>query len=111
VSEREASQRWTCGKCRVEVRWAGQEQRGLPLNWAESHQGPVCLHCRRELAAEAAVGMLGLSLKERAQRRSSSVVEFEVRRAPGRSNSQIANAVHTSVGAVQRARERLGVAV
>jgi hypothetical protein len=71
-------------------------------------RGPVCLHCRRELAAEAAVSSTGLSLSERARRRSSSIVEFEVRRDPDRSNSQIANAVHTSVGAVQKARKRLG---
>ncbi len=109
VSEREAPQRWTCGKCGVEVRWiSSDEQRELPANWAENHQGPVCLHCRRELAADAAVSMLDLSLKERARLRSSTIIEFEVRRAPDRSNSQIASAVHTSVVAVQKARERLG---
>jgi len=53
---------------------------------------------------------LDLSLKERARLRSSTIIEFEVRRAPDRSNSQIASAVHTSVVAVQKARERLGVA-
>jgi hypothetical protein len=111
LSEREAPQRWTCGKCGVEVRWASsQELRGLPANWTESHRGPVCLHCRRELAADAAVSTLDLSLKERARLRSSTIIEFEVRRAPDRSNSQIASAVHTSVVAVQKARERLGVA-
>ena len=89
---------------------SGHEQRGLPANWTENHQGPVCLHCRREQAADAAVGRLDLSLKERAQLRSHSIIEFEVRRAPDRSNSQIANAVHSSVVAVQKARERLGVA-
>jgi hypothetical protein len=87
-----------------------QERRGLPANWTESLRGPVCLHCRRELAADAAVSRLDLSLKERARLRSSTVIEFEVRRAPDRSNSQIANAIHTSVGAVQKARERLGAA-
>lgn len=110
VSERDAPQRWTCGKCGVEARWnSSHEQRGLPANWTENHQGPVCLHCRRELAADAAVSTLDLSLKERARLRSSTIIEFEVRRAPDRSNSQIASAVHTSVVAVQKARERLGV--
>ncbi len=83
------------------------ERRGLPADWIENVRGPVCLHCRRELVAEAAVGTVGLSLAERARRRSSSIVEFEVKRNPDRSNSQIANAVHTSVGAVVKARKRL----
>jgi hypothetical protein len=110
-SEREAPQRWTCGKCSVEVRWTGShEQRALPPNWTDSHQGPVCLHCRREQVADAAVSTLDLSLKERARLRSHSIIEFEVTRAPDRSNSQIASAVHTSVVAVQKARERLDAA-
>jgi hypothetical protein len=109
VSELEAPLRWTCGNCGVEVRWhSNHEQRGLPANWTLNHQGPVCLHCRRELAANAAVSSLDLSLQERARLRSSTVVDFEVRRAPNRTNSQIASAVHTSVVAVQKARERLG---
>jgi hypothetical protein len=91
----------------------GYEQRGLPANWTENHQGPVCLACRRGLAAEAAVGdaPLGLSTQERARLRSVAVVEFEVRRDPSRSNAQIASAVHTSVVAVQKARVRLGDSV
>jgi hypothetical protein len=109
VSEREAPQRWTCGNCGVEVRLIdSHERRGLPANWTENHQGPVCLHCRRELAADAAVSTLDLSLQERARLRSSTIIEFEVRRAPNRSNARIASAVHTSVVAVQKARERLG---
>ncbi len=85
-----------------------QEKRGLPANWTENLQGPVCLHCRRELAADTAVSELALSLKERARLRAATIVEFEVRRTPGRTNTQIAGAVHTSVAAVQKARERLG---
>lgn len=109
VSEREAPRRWTCGNCGVEVRWIrSHEERGLPANWTENHQGPVCLHCQRELAANAATSTLGLSLLERAQLRSSTIVDFEVRRTPNRTNSQIASAAHTNVGAVQKARKRLG---
>jgi hypothetical protein len=111
MSEREAPQRWTCGNCGVEVRWnSSHEQRGLPAAWTENHHGPVCLHCRRELAANAAVALstLDLTLKERARLRSSTIVEFEVRRTPDRSNARIASAVHSNVMAVQKARERLG---
>jgi hypothetical protein len=83
------------------------ERRGLPANWAESHHGPVCLRCRRELAADAAVSTLDLSLLDRVRLRSAAIVEFEVRRTPGRTNARIANAVHSSVTAVEKARERL----
>ena len=105
--------RWTCGYCRVEVRWVGgHENRGLPANWAEERGGPVCLACRRDLAADAAVADTEseLSVQERARLRSFALLEFEVTRDPNRSNAQIASAVHTSVVAVQKARDRLGIA-
>jgi hypothetical protein len=108
ASEQEAQQKWTCSDCGVEVRLMDNlEPRGLPANWTESHRGLICLHCRRELAADAAISGLALSLQERARLRSTTIVEFEVRRTPGRTNTQIANAVHSSVTAVERARERL----
>jgi hypothetical protein len=103
---------WTCGYCSVKVRWmSGHEHRGLPANWIEDHEGPVCLACRRGLAADAAVsGTSDLSLQERTRRRSAGVIEFEVRRDPARSNAEIAHAVHTSVVAVQKTRDRIGAA-
>jgi hypothetical protein len=99
---------WTCGNCSVEVRLIdSDEPRGLPANWAENDQGPVCLHCRRQLAGDAAVSAVNLPLAERARLRNSTIVEFEVLRTPTRTNSQIANAVHSSVASVQNARKRL----
>jgi hypothetical protein len=91
----------------------GHEDRGLPANWVEENGGPVCLACRRELAADAAITGTSsdLPVQERARLRSFALLEFEVRRDPDRSNAQIASAVHTSVVAVQKARERLGIAV
>ncbi len=83
------------------------ECRGLPANWTTNLQGPVCLLCQRELAADAAVSTVDLPLKDRARLRASTIVDFEVRRTPGRTNTQIANAVHSSVMAVQKARERI----
>jgi hypothetical protein len=111
VSEPETANCWTCGYCGVEVRWmSGHEHRGLPANWSEGHQGPACLFCRRELAADAAVSEspAELSIQERARLRSAALIEFEVTRDPERSNAEIAHAVHTSVVAVQKARQRLG---
>jgi hypothetical protein len=108
LSDSRAPQRWTCGNCGVVVRLIdSDERRGLPANWAENHQGPVCLHCRRQLAGDAAVSAVSLPLQERAQLRNSTIVEFEVRRTPTRTNSQIANALHSSVATVERARKRL----
>ena len=110
--ERESPQRWTCRNCGVEVRLiSGHERRGLPANWTEDHQGPICLGCRRELAGDAAVRRSDLSRPNRARLRSSTIVEFEVRRTPNRTNTEIAKAVHTSVMAVEKARERLGASV
>jgi hypothetical protein len=113
ANAQEIPARWTCGYCSVEVHWVGdQENRGLPANWAEERGGPVCLACRRELAADAAVADTEseLSVQERAKLRSFALLEFEVTRDPNRSNAQIASAVHTSVVAVQKARDRLGIA-
>lgn len=111
VSKPAAPQRWTCANCDVEVSWTGApEQHRLPATWIEDDRGPVCLHCRREMAGDAAVSTSGLNLQDRARLRASTIVEFEVRRAPDRTNSQIANSVHTSVTVVQKARERLDAA-
>lgn len=108
LSKQRAPQGWTCANCAVEVSWAGPpEQRKLPATWIEDDRGPICLHCRRELAADAAVSASELNLQGRARLRASTIVEFEVRRAPDRTNSQIANAAHTSVGVVRKARDRI----
>ena len=105
-------QRSTCTNCAVEVSWIGDSGRDtLPANWIETPGGPACLHCRRQLAGEAAVSGSDLNLQGRARLRNSTIVEFEVRRAPDRTNSQIANAVHTSLAAVQKARDRIDATV
>ena len=108
----QALQRCTCSNCAVETSWIGKPGRDkLPVNWIETSGGPACLHCRRELAADAAVSGADLNLQGRARLRHSTIVEFEVRRAPDRTNSQIANAIHTSVVAVQKARDRIDATV
>jgi hypothetical protein len=108
VTEQGALQRCTCSNCAVETSWIGESGRDkLPVNWVETPSGPACLHCRRELAADAAVSGADLNLAGRARLRHSTIVDFEVKRAPERTNSQIANAIHTSVVAVQKARARI----
>jgi hypothetical protein len=109
LTDSETPPRWACRNCGVEVHWLGDaEQRELPANWALTDQGPVCLHCRRQLAAEDAVSRSDLPLQKRARLRASTIVEFELRRTPELSNARIASALRTSVGAVQKARMRLG---
>jgi hypothetical protein len=107
-----AMRRWTCGSCGVEVHWTnGHQQPGPPANWIEDHRGLVCLACRRQLAGDAAVeDKAAASVSDRARLRSAAVIEFEVKRDPSRTNAEIAHAVHTSVVAIQKARERLGIA-
>jgi hypothetical protein len=89
----------------------GQVDHRLPVNWTQERRGPACLACRRELAADAAIrgASWDLSVQDRARLRSHALVEFEVMRDPERSNSQIAAALHTSVVAVQKARDRLSL--
>jgi hypothetical protein len=96
----------------VEVRWMpGHEQSGRPANWSEDADGLWCLACRREGAAKAALSEApeDMSVQERARLRAAALVEFEVQRHPGRPNTEIARAVRSSVVAVQKARERLGI--
>jgi len=108
VSGQGALQRCTCANCAVETSWIGEPGRDkLPANWIETPGGPACLHCRRELAADAAVGASDLNLAGRARLRAATIIDFELRRAPDRTNSEIANAAHTSVGAVQKGRARI----
>jgi hypothetical protein len=78
----------------------------------EDGSGLYCLACRRELAAEAGVDGAAASttVKERAQLKAWALAEFEVMRDASRSNGEIARAIHSSVPAVQKARQRLGVA-
>jgi ribosomal protein S26 len=111
LSEPEVHASWKCAYCEVEIRWMGdKEDRGLPVNWTEEHGGPACLACRRELAADSAVGASSsdLPVQERARLRTTALLDFEVTRDPDRSDAQIASAVHTSVVAVRKARQRLG---
>jgi hypothetical protein len=108
----DAPQRCTCSNCAVETTWIGEpEPDKLPVNWVQTPDGPACLHCRRELAGDAAVDASDLNLAGRARLRNSTIVEFEVRRAPDRTNSEIANAIHSSVVAVQKARDRIAAIV
>jgi hypothetical protein len=90
----------------------GRERFERPSAWIEDGELFYCLACRRELAAEAGLigAAPGAAAQDRAKLRAAAVVEFEVRRDPDRSNVEIARAARSSVNAVLKARQRLGVA-
>jgi hypothetical protein len=102
--------RWTCDSCGVEVRWIGGAERGIPRHWTlDDDDCVVCLSCQRAAAKElAGRPSFRTSIQERLRLRSAGVIEFEIGRDPGRADREIAQALHTSVVAVQKARKRLG---
>lgn len=89
----------------------GREQLGGPSAWIQDGGRVYCLGCRRELAAEAAIDDAppDATAQRRAQLRAGALVEFEIKRDPDRSNGEIARVVRSSVPAVLKARQRLGV--
>jgi hypothetical protein len=101
---------WTCERCAVAIRYLpGHEPDGPPAGWSVEDDGSHCLKCRRELAAKAAIEGAGadLGLEDRAKLRAKGRIEFEVERAPERTNGEIAKSLACSVTAVMKARRRL----
>jgi hypothetical protein len=101
--------KWTCGRCGVSASRLDGEPTPLPESWTASADGPFCLTCRRERAGEAALEAVPAdsSNDDRAKARRSGLLEFEVRRVPGRADSAIAKACHTSASTVAAARRGL----
>jgi hypothetical protein len=83
----------------------------LPDDWVEQDGLLYCLACRRELAGEAGLAAASedLPTDRRLQLKLHARVEFEVLRDPARPNTRIAKACRTSIPAVRKARERLGL--
>jgi hypothetical protein len=103
---------WTCARCEMTASWsAGSEHSGRPPNWIDEGGELYCLSCRRELAGEESLAALpeDASRERRRQARSNARIEFEIGRDPAREDNRIANACHTSIVAVRKARERLGM--
>jgi hypothetical protein len=71
-----------------------------------------CLGCRRQQAAEAALeaAPADTSRDKRATLRRAGLIEFEVRRAPNRTDRTIAQACSSSAVAVAAARRRMQLA-
>ncbi|MDP9189432.1 MAG: hypothetical protein M3O25_09315 [Actinomycetota bacterium] len=104
---------WTCRRCEVTVSWMeGTERPALPPSWVAEGEEIYCLGCRRDLAGEAALLELAedAPADQRQQRRSHARIEFEIGRDPSRPDNRIAKSCRTSVIAVRKARQRLGLA-
>ena len=103
--------RWTCDHCGVSLSKVGGERVPLPESWTSSAEGPFCLLCRRERAAQAALESApsDCPIETRAKLRRAALIEFEVRRRPDHGDGIIAKACRSSVFAVAAARKRLNL--
>ena len=104
------ARKWTCAGCGVSASLSDTAEIPLPEAWESCADGTFCLGCRRQRVAEAAVDAAPtLDRDGRARLRRTAVIEFEVSRAPGKTNGSIAKACRSSIPAVVAARRRLGV--
>lgn len=105
------AQKWTCAECGVATSRSDAAATPLPESWESCADGTFCLGCRRRRVAEAAVDSApdAADRSARARLRRTAVIEFEVRRAPEKTNGSIAKACRSSIAAVVAARQRLGV--
>jgi hypothetical protein len=103
---------WTCARCEMTASWtAASENTERPPNWVEADGVLYCLSCRREMAAEESLDALpeDATRESRRQARSNARIRFEIERDPSREDNRIAKACHTSIVAVRKARQRLGL--
>lgn len=103
------SAKWTCAVCGVSASRSDVESTPLPEFWETGTDGTFCLGCRRHRAAEAAAEAAPdmADRNDRAKLRRTAIIEFEVRRAPERTNGSIAKCSRSSIPAVVAARRRL----
>ena len=81
----------------------------FPETWDSGKDGPFCLNCRRDRAAQAALESApdDSPIEVRAKLRRAALIEFEVSRRPDHGDGAIAKACRSSVSAVAAARQRL----
>ncbi|HKG36356.1 MAG TPA: hypothetical protein VKA89_07975 [Solirubrobacterales bacterium] len=111
MSPAKTAKSWTCGRCGVTASWMPGTGEGRPADWEEVEGELHCLVCRRAVAGEEGVEAEDeeKNAATRARIRTAAVIEFEIRRDPSRANGTIARACRTSVPAVVKVRQRIGI--
>lgn len=112
MADTETSPQWTCARCTVTASWTSDtKEHRLPSGWIEQGGVSYCLSCRRELAGEAGEAALDGDATDgsRQQAAATARIEFEVNRDPNRADTAVARSARSSVAAVRKVRERLGV--
>jgi hypothetical protein len=101
--------KWTCSQCGVTASHSDAAPVPLPESWECGAEGTFCLGCRRQRVGEAALDSAPAASDRhaRARLRRTAVIEFEVMRAPERTNGSIAKTCRTSIPTVAAARRRL----
>jgi hypothetical protein len=102
---------WTCGRCGMNVSLMPgvAQESDFPAGWQRVNGVGYCLSCSRKRAGEEKAA--ALSSEDLADLLRASVegrIEFELGRAPDRSDSRVARACGTNVTMVRGVRERLG---
>jgi hypothetical protein len=104
-----SARKWTCDGCGVSASRIDGRSAPLPDSWVSTVEGDFCLTCRRYRAGEAALNAAPSNSDRdtRVKLRRTGLIEFEMRRAPERSDGSIAKACRTSASTVAAARQRL----
>ena len=102
-------QKWTCAGCGVATSRSDAEETPLPEAWEDCPEGTFCLGCRRQRVGEAALEAAPAAADRdaRVRLRRTAVIEFELLRAPEKTNGSIAKACRSSIPVVAAARRRL----
>jgi hypothetical protein len=115
MADQETAATWTCARCTVTASWTpSTKDHRLPSGWIEQQDGVAyCLSCRRELASEAGIAAAEANGNgteaNRHQAGTAARIEFEVERDPNRADTKIARAASSSVPAVRKVRDKLGL--
>ena len=104
--------KWTCATCGVATSRSDAEEAPLPDGWEDCADGTFCLGCRRQRVGEAALDAAPAAAdrNDRVKLRRTAVIEFELLRAPEKTNGSIAKACRSSIPVVAAARRRLDAA-